>query len=81
MSEYQASTPGEKSAMAGVFIVSFFTGAGEEKAATKIGTLTAEAEKAYPKLAGKFQDHHIIPKYLGGAKDGAISRILLPTTN
>jgi RHS repeat-associated protein len=75
MSEYQGSTSGEKSAMAGVFIASFFTGAGEEKAATKIGTITADAEKLYPKLAGKFQEHHIIPQYLGGAKDGATARI------
>jgi RHS repeat-associated protein len=37
MSEFKASTPGEKSAMAGVFVVSFFTGAGEEKAAAKGG--------------------------------------------
>jgi hypothetical protein len=56
-------------------IASFFTGAGEEKTATKIGTLTSEAEKLYPKLAGKFQDHHIIPQYLGGAKDGATVRL------
>jgi RHS repeat-associated protein len=73
--EFEGSTPGERSAMAGVFIVSLFTGAGEETAAAKIDRLTAEAEELYPKLAGKLNDHHIIPKYLGGAKNGATSRI------
>jgi hypothetical protein len=61
--------------MAGVFVISFFTGAGEESAAAKVERLTEEAEELYPKLAGKLQDHHIIPKYLGGAKDGATARI------
>jgi RHS repeat-associated protein len=73
--EFESSTPGESSAMAGVFIVSLFTGAGEESAAARIDRLTAEAEDLYPKLAGKLNDHHIIPKYLGGAKNGATSRI------
>jgi RHS repeat-associated protein len=73
--ELSGSTPGEKGAMTGLFILSFFTPAGEEKAAATIERLTADAEKAYPKLAGKLQDHHIIPQYLGGAKDGATSRI------
>ncbi|MGA8035562.1 MAG: RHS repeat-associated core domain-containing protein [Candidatus Acidiferrales bacterium] len=73
--EYKAATPGEGSAMAGIFIVSFLTPAGEEKAASSIPEVTAEAEKLYPKLAGKFQNHHIEPKYLGGAADGATARI------
>jgi hypothetical protein len=75
MSEYNASTPGEKSAMAGVFIASFFTGVGEEAAAGKIESITADAEQLYPRLAGKYHDHHIIPKYLGGAKDGQTANI------
>ncbi|MGB9463888.1 MAG: RHS repeat-associated core domain-containing protein, partial [Candidatus Acidiferrum sp.] len=38
----------------------------------KIAQLTAAAKEAYPKLAAKAdQLHHIIPKYLGGAADGA----------
>lgn len=36
MSEYQGSTPGEKSAMAGIFFASFFVGAGEEQSAVKL---------------------------------------------
>jgi len=73
--ELQPSNEGEKGAMLGISIASFFVGGGEEKAATKVETLTADAEKAYPKLAGKFQEHHIIPKYLGGAKDGETVRL------
>ncbi len=69
--EFESSTPGQKSAMAGVFIVSLFFGAGEEETAAKIGTITADAEKLYPKLVGKLNNHHIVPKYLGGAADGA----------
>ncbi len=61
----------------------FIPGGGEEaiaakvegKLSGKIAELTAEAEKLYPKLAGKFQLHHIIPKYLGGTADGTLSRI------
>ena len=42
----------------------------------KIVQLTADAEKAYPKLAGKAdQLHHITPQYLGGAKDGPLAKI------
>ena len=38
----------------------------------KIAALTKEAEEAYPKLAAKATDelHHVVPKYLGGAKNG-----------
>jgi RHS repeat-associated protein len=74
--DLEASTPGEKGAMIGTSLgLLLVPGAGEEKAATKIGTITADAEKLYPKLAGKFQEHHIIPQYLGGATDGATARI------
>jgi RHS repeat-associated protein len=38
--------------------------------ARKIAKLTRLAQARYPKLAGKLQNHHIDPKYLGGAKDG-----------
>ncbi len=40
-----------------------------------IAKLTEEAEKLYPKLAGKTQLHHLIPKYLGGALDGATKEL------
>jgi len=72
---FQSSTQGEKNVMAGLFILSFLGGGGEAKAATKVETLVGEAERLYPKLVGKFQDHHIWPQYLGGAKDGATARI------
>jgi hypothetical protein len=74
ISEFQASTPGEKSAMTGIFIGSLFFGEGEASAASKIGRI-ADAEALFPKLAGKFHDHHIIPQYLGGAKDGLTVRM------
>jgi hypothetical protein len=32
--------------------------------------LVNSARQAYPKLAGKVQNHHITPKYLGGARNG-----------
>ncbi len=32
--------------------------------------LIRAAQQAYPKLAGKIQNHHITPKFLGGAKNG-----------
>jgi hypothetical protein len=75
--EFNATTPGEKSAMLGTSIALFIVpGGGEEKAALKFESLAAEAEKLFPKLANKpWQNHHIIPKYLGGAKDGATARI------
>ncbi len=74
--EFKPTTPGEKSAMLGTSVALLLVpGGGEEKAATKVGSLAADAEKLYPKLAGKFQEHHIIPQYLGGAKDGATARI------
>ncbi|WP_430909499.1 hypothetical protein [Maribacter sp. 2-571] len=34
--------------------------------------LVLEAQKLYPKKAGKTELHHIKPKYLGGPKDGAL---------
>ncbi|EOR96767.1 hypothetical protein ADIARSV_0030 [Arcticibacter svalbardensis MN12-7] len=36
--------------------------------------LVSAAQKEYPKLAGKIQEHHPIPKYLGGAKN----QVLVP---
>jgi hypothetical protein len=52
----------------------------EQRAATAaeraiIAKLTAEAEELYPKLAGKIQGHHEIPKYLGGAAKGQLRRL------
>ncbi len=35
-----------------------------------IDDLIDAARKKYPKKAGKIEEHHIDPKYLGGAKDG-----------
>ena len=32
--------------------------------------LLGKAASRYPKLAGKIQNHHIVPLYLGGAKSG-----------
>jgi hypothetical protein len=41
-----------------------------------IEKLTTEAKELYPKLAEKAdQLHHVIPKYLGGAQDGALAKI------
>jgi hypothetical protein len=34
-----------------------------------------EAEEKYPNKVGKVEDHHITPKYLGGAADGPTSQI------
>jgi len=53
----------------------FVPGGGEEEIAAKgerlaAGELTAQAEKLYPKLVGRFDWRHIIPKYLGGARNG-----------
>jgi len=36
--------------------------------------LLEEAAARYPKLVGKFHDHHLIPEYLGGSK-GPLRRI------
>jgi hypothetical protein len=33
------------------------------------------AQKAYPKLAGKSQLHHITPKYLGGPANGPLIKL------
>ena len=56
------------------------TGAAEaSEALSKAGTiekLTADAKELYPRLAEKAdQLHHVIPKYLGGAQDGALAKI------
>ena len=34
-----------------------------------------EAEKRYPKKAGKKEWHHIVPQYMGGPKDGPTVRV------
>jgi hypothetical protein len=50
-------------------------GEGLSKAGT-IEKLTADAKELYPKLAEKAdQLLHVIPKYLGGAQDGALAKI------
>ena len=38
--------------------------------ARKVAVLVEKAKKRYPKLAGRTHQHHTIPKYLGGSKDG-----------
>ena len=44
--------------------------------ASNIEELTEEAKGLYPKLANKVdQLHHVIPKYLGGAKDGLLVKL------
>lgn len=43
--------------------------------AAKIARLTKQAETTYPKLAGKFHLHHIVPKFFGGAKNGTLARL------
>ena len=77
--ELKPATPGEASAMLGTSLALLaIPGGGETKVLSKgekIAQLTTDAEKLYPKLAGKLQDHHVIPQYLGGAKDGATARI------
>jgi hypothetical protein len=45
MPDLQGSTPGEKSAMAGVFLVSFLTGEGEVSAASRASELAAAMGK------------------------------------
>lgn len=47
----------------------------EADVASEIQALNSEAEKLYPKLAGKWNLHHIIPKYLGGATNGEVVNI------
>jgi hypothetical protein len=42
---------------------------------SKYRDLVAAAEKDYPKKAGKFENHHIVPKYLGGDEDGPTVRL------
>jgi hypothetical protein len=40
-----------------------------------IAEKTAQADTLYPKLAGKVHDHHVIPIYLGGAKNGETASV------
>jgi hypothetical protein len=64
--EFDSSTVGEKSAMASVFVLSFFTGAGEEKAATQLhhiatdkniaGGFTAAFERLFSRAGMSLQD-------------------------
>ena len=57
---------GELAAEAGEFV-------GPARSVTAQETYTlrfAEAQDAYPKKAGTIENHHIAPKYLGGAPDG-----------
>jgi hypothetical protein len=74
--------------MKAAFVFSLFIGVGEEKAAVtlerKVATaaekaiikrLTADAEKIYPKLVGRVQGHHEIPLYLGGPKNGPVTKL------
>lgn len=73
-------TPGEAINLAIMVGTDGLGEVGEAGAAlSKGGTiekLTAEAKELYPKLAEKAdQLHHVIPKYLGGAKDGALAKI------
>ena len=59
--------------------IAMLRGAKAGEAISKAGTiekLIAEAKSLYPKLAEKAdQLHHVIPRYLGGAKDGALAKI------
>jgi RHS repeat-associated protein len=41
----------------------------------RLAALTVQARRLYPNLAGRFQDHHIWPKYLGGPANGPTWRI------
>jgi RHS repeat-associated protein len=87
-SDLEPSNPTQANTMKAAFVFSLFIGVGEEKTAVtlerKVTTvaekaiikrLTAEAEKLYPKLAGKIQGHHEIPRYLGGPKNGPVTNL------
>jgi hypothetical protein len=43
-----------------------------------IEDLTAQADERYPKKKGKCENHHIVPEYLGGPKNGPTIRIPAP---
>lgn len=74
--ELQPSNPNQTAAMKSSDIaLALVPVDGEVEGLARTGKITAEAEKAYPKLAGKFNEHHVMPKYLGGAKDGPTVRI------
>jgi RHS repeat-associated protein len=50
--------------------------AAESSVSDKIGKLTDQAKKLFPKKANKpDEDHHITPKYLGGDPNGPTARI------
>src|SRR5437764_8609531 len=67
----------ERAAVAVGFASGFVVPEGEvakgAKSALKIGKLTEEAEKLYPKLAGKINNHHVQPLYLKGPRSGPIA--------
>ncbi|MCA3084491.1 MAG: RHS domain-containing protein [Rhodocyclaceae bacterium] len=42
---------------------------------TRVEDLVRKAQQDYPKKAGKFEDHHVVPKYLGGDPKGETVRI------
>lgn len=66
MAEFEGATPGEKSAMAGIFVVSFFTGSGEERSAAKGGAILDEI----------FGNPKVLEKFLGEAHAGALGDML-----
>jgi hypothetical protein len=44
-----------------------------KKGAQAFDEAVQAAQKAYPKKAGRIEQHHITPQYLGGAKDGPLA--------
>jgi hypothetical protein len=72
---------GEGAGLAKVFRTSKVILGSEE--AAKFATLSieeyeravAEADKLYPKLAGKIHEHHVFPMYLGGHGNGPTMKI------
>ena len=50
-------------------------GAGTGVAGRTLKTLVCEAQRRYPRLAGKIHKHHIWPQYLGGPKSGPTVKI------
>lgn len=43
--------------------------------AEKVAKLTEEGDKLFPSKAGNFEMHHNMPKALGGAEDGPLTRL------
>jgi hypothetical protein len=66
----------DKLVVAGLIGLAAIPGGSEERvAAGKIGKLVEEAKALYPGKAAAEELHHIFPKYLGGAADGATKAI------